>query len=70
MPEASVQPSFYCLASYEKGQAFLEEAARLGCRVTLLTTEKLRDADWPRGSIADFLTMPSGLTPEQVLNTV
>ena len=59
-----------CISTYEKGQAFLREAARLGCRVMLLTVEKLRDADWPKDVLSEFHTMPQGLTPEQVLNTV
>ncbi len=64
------QPSILCISTYEKGQAFLREADRLGVRVTLLTVDKLRDADWPRESLAEMLTMPEGLTPTQVLNTV
>ncbi|MBW8746425.1 MAG: ATPase [Acidobacteria bacterium] len=59
-----------CITSYEKGKAFLSEAARLGCNVLLLTVEKLKDASWPREALADLMTMPEGLTPEQVLNTV
>ena len=30
-----------CLASYEKGTAFMRECKRQGCRVLLLTVEKL-----------------------------
>jgi biotin carboxylase len=62
--------AIFCISSYEKGQNFLREAARLGCEVTLLTAEKLRDGDWPRECLAEFLTMPEDLTPKQVLNTV
>jgi biotin carboxylase len=70
MPHTNSGPSIFCISSYEKGQQFLREAARLGARVTLLTVDKLRDADWPRDILAEFLTMPEELTPEQVLNTV
>jgi len=70
MSEARQQPGILCISTYEKGQAFLKEAARLGAVVTLLTVDKLRDADWPRESLAELLTMPEGLTPAQVLNTV
>ena len=69
MPDTN-RPSLFCISSYEKGQPFLREAAQLGARVTLLTTDKLRDADWPKDILADFQTMPPELTPEQVLNTV
>ena len=64
------KPGIFCVSTYEKGQAFLREANRLGAAVTLLTTDKLIDADWPREALTEFLTMPEGLTPEQVLNTV
>ena len=64
------QPRILCISSYEKGQAFMQECAALGCRVVLLTVEKLRGADWPRGILEDFVTMPEGLTLEQVTNTV
>jgi hypothetical protein len=70
MPEASGRPSLFCIASYEKGQAFMREAASLGCDVRLLTVEKLHDADWPKDILTEFFTMPSGLSCEQVLNTV
>jgi hypothetical protein len=70
MSDNAVKPGILCISTYEKGQAFLAEAARLGATVTLLTVDKLRDADWPRESLAELLTMPEGLTPGQVLNTV
>lgn len=47
-----------CLASYHKGHAFLEEARRLGCRVLLVTSESLRDADWPREAIDEMFFVP------------
>ena len=43
-----------CIATYLKGHEFLRECHRQGCRVLLLTEEKLRDADWPRESIDAF----------------
>ncbi|HUB18557.1 MAG TPA: ATP-grasp domain-containing protein [Acidobacteriaceae bacterium] len=64
------KPRIFCISSYEKGQAFLEECAALGCRVVLLTVDKLRHADWPRSVLEDFHTMPEGLTLEQITNTV
>lgn len=70
MRETFRSPAVFCIATYEKGQPFLREAARLGCRVTLLTVDSLAHGDWPRESLTDFLTMPAGLTAEQILNTV
>src|SRR5262245_9257190 len=43
-----------CIATYHKGDEFLRECRRQGCRVLLLTEEKLRDADWPREAIDEF----------------
>jgi biotin carboxylase len=43
-----------CIATYHKGDEFLRECRRQGCRVLLLTEEKLRDAEWPRDSIDEF----------------
>lgn len=43
-----------CLASYHKGFEFLREAKRQGCRVLLVTSASLRDAEWPRESLDDI----------------
>lgn len=59
-----------CMTTFEKGQAFMRECAALGCRVMLLTLEKHRNADWPREILEEIVTMPEGLTQEQVTNTV
>lgn len=64
------RPSILCISTYEKGQDFLREVARQGFEVRLLTVEKLRDADWPKEILTEFLTMPEDLSPEQVLRTV
>ena len=61
---------FLCLASYEKGHDFLRQCAEMGVKPTLLTLDKLRDAAWPREVLEEVVTMPSGLTQEQILNTV
>jgi biotin carboxylase len=67
---ADAAERFLCIASYEKGQDFLRQCAEVGVKPTLLTVEKLRDADWPREALEDLATMPASLTREQVLNTV
>lgn len=61
------RPKLLCICTYEKGQAFLREAAALGCDVTLLTIDKLAEADWPRASLAELHTMPEGLAAHDVL---
>lgn len=50
--------TFLCLASYFKGVAFMEEAKRQGCRVLLLTQEKLRNEPWPHHALDDIFYMP------------
>lgn len=59
-----------CVSSYEKGQEFIRSAKQIGCRVLLLTTEKLRHAGWPFESIDDVFTMPEGLPLESLLYAV
>ena len=68
MPESVER--FLCIASYEKGHDFLRQCAELGVKPTLLTLDKLRDADWPREALEEVVTMPPGLNREQVQNTV
>jgi len=46
-----------CLASYEKGHRFLEEARRRGCRVLLLTSQSL-EHKWPAELYDDVFYMP------------
>ena len=50
--------TFLCLASYHKGFEFLREAKRQGCRVLLVTSASLRDAEWPRDSLDDIFYIP------------
>jgi biotin carboxylase len=63
-------PRILCITSFDKGQSFMRECAALGCRVVLLTVDKLHDADWPRDILEEVITMPDGLTLEQITNTV
>src|SRR3954469_12009499 len=46
-----------CIATYFKGDPFLREAKRQGATVLLLTTDTLRNADWPRDSIDEIHTI-------------
>jgi len=47
-------PTLLCIATYRKGDEFLRECRRRGCRVLLLTDEKLAGSDWPREAIDDM----------------
>jgi biotin carboxylase len=62
--------SILCVTSYEKGQEFLRTCKALGCRVMLLTVEKLRGADWPRDSVDEMFFMPEELPFDQLSNAV
>ena len=46
-------PTLLCIATYRKGDEFLRECRRRGCRVLLLTDETLSGSDWPRDAIDD-----------------
>ena len=46
-----------CIATYFKGEAFLRECRRQGCRVLLLTADSLADAAWPRDAIDEIHTI-------------
>lgn len=59
-----------CISTYEKGQDFIRQCAEMGVRPTLLTVEKLGDADWPRDVLEGVALMPDNLGREQILNTV
>lgn len=59
-----------CMATYEKGQAFLEECKRQGCRVVLLTLDTLRDADWPRDAIDETFYLTRDIGRDDLLKGV
>ena len=59
-----------CLSSYEKGQEFIREAKRQGWRVIFMTSEEMRNADWPRESIDEFFVMPTLTVREHMINAV
>lgn len=69
MPDARPLTVF-CISSYEKGQEFLRTCKNQGCRVLLLTLEKLRDASWPRESVDEFFFMPDDISPEDLIKAV
>jgi biotin carboxylase len=62
--------TFLCITTYEKGQEFLRECKRRGCRVLLLTAEKLRDADWPRESLDDTFYLPAEISIADIVQAV
>ncbi len=59
-----------CVSSYEKGQEFIRTCKAMGCRVLLLTVEKLRHAEWPFECIDDVFTMPEELPLQKLIYAV
>jgi hypothetical protein len=55
-----------CIATYRKGDDFLVEAHQRGCRVLLVTDEKLRDSDWPRDAVDEFFYVRRDMPEEDV----
>jgi biotin carboxylase len=68
MPDHPI--TMLCLASYEKGEAFLRECRRQGCRVILITVENLRDASWPREAIDEVFYMPNNYSRDDIIKGV
>jgi len=59
-----------CITTYEKGQEFMRECKRQGCRVILLTAEKLKDADWPRDALDDTFYLPTEIAVADIVGAV
>src|SRR6184192_2993651 len=59
-----------CVSSYEKGQEFIRTCKAIGCRVLLLTVEKLRHAAWPFECIDEVFTMPEELPQQNLIYAV
>ncbi len=62
--------TFLCITTYEKGQEFMRECKRQGCRVLLLTAEKLKNADWPRESLDDTFYLPEEIPIPDIVKAV
>jgi len=64
MPETENHPlNIICLATYFKGADFIRECKAHGCRVILITKEKVLHEDWPRESLDDLIAVPNDAGP-------
>jgi len=64
MPETQNRPlNIICLATYFKGADFIRECKAHGCRVILITKEKMLKEDWPRESLDDVFAVPNDAGP-------
>lgn len=48
----------------------MRECKRQGCRILLLTAEKLRDADWPRECLDDTFYLPDEIPIDDIVKAV
>lgn len=68
---SSPQPTtVLCIASFFKGEDFLRECHRLGCRVLLVTLEKLADEPWPRDAIDETFYVPDLYARQDVIHGI
>ena len=64
MSQSEKQPlNIICLATYFKGSDFIRECKAHGCRVVLVTKEKMLREDWPRESLDDLIAVPNDAGP-------
>jgi biotin carboxylase len=70
MSNASMIARILVLASYFKGERFLEQAHARGAEITLLTVEKLLDAKWPRQAVVEICARKADASPDEIVRTV
>jgi biotin carboxylase len=62
--------TFLCLASEHKGDGFMREAKRQGCRIIMVAAEKLKNDSWPWESIDEKHFLPDMTKTQDILNGV
>src|SRR5690606_28865605 len=67
---ASPPTTVLCISSFFKGEEFLRECRRLGCRVLLVTVEPLAGEPWPRESIDELYHMPDLYARREVIHGI
>jgi hypothetical protein len=68
--DPTLSKTILCIASYYKGNEFLDQCKREGWKVVLLTHESLLPKPWVRQSIDEIYAVPSFADRRAVLNTV
>jgi biotin carboxylase len=51
------------MATYFKGAEFIRECKAHGCKISLITKEKMLKEDWPRESLDDLIAVPNDAGP-------
>ncbi|HEV7394869.1 MAG TPA: ATP-grasp domain-containing protein [Pyrinomonadaceae bacterium] len=65
MTKSETQPlTVVCVVTFFKGAEFLHECKRQGCRVIVVTKERMLQEDWPRESIDELFAVPNDATTE------
>ena len=59
-----------CFATFFKGGDFMRECQAQGCKVILITREKMLHEDWPRDALADIFAVPNDAPVELFLDLV
>jgi biotin carboxylase len=59
-----------CLATFFKGVDFIHELKSHGCRVVVVTKEKMLNEDWPRESIDDLYAVPNDAPNEIFIDLI
>lgn len=71
MVEARLKPlNVICFATFFKGGDFMRECHERGCRVILITKEKMLEEDWPRDVLHDLFALPNDAPVELFLDLV
>jgi biotin carboxylase len=69
MVEARPEPlNVVCFATFFKGGDFMRECYERGCRVILITKEKMLEEEWPRDVLADLFAVPNDAPVELFLD--
>ena len=69
-PTKQEPTTILCLASYFKGNEFLQECKALGCRVVLVTLESLLGKPWARQHLDEVFALPTFRDRRAVINAV
>ena len=65
MTDTETRPlTVVCLITFFKGAEFIRECKRHGCRVIVVTKERMLQEDWPRESIDELFAVPNDGSPE------
>ena len=54
----NTQKTIVCFTTYHKGMEFMRACKKLGCKVILITVEKLRHEEWPHESLDEIFYIP------------